>query len=376
MSGQTGAIMLDAYRELNARKLFWVVMILSVLVILACATVGVTDDTVSFLWWKLPQQVPNVKLFYKKRLFSSLIIGFYLTWVAAILALVSTASIFPDFLTGGSIDLYLSKPIGRGRLFLLKYLSGLLFVTLQVTAFSVGSFLVMGLRAQMWEPSLFLAIPIVVVFFSYLYGICVLAGVVTRSAMAALLLTVLTWFFIWTLDKADTYLTSETVAAPQRQKLAQRELESLDRRIASMEKRLGAETQSASQPMTRSGVTFTMGNDLDRARSQRARIFQLTQGPAVPDWETTAQSIVSNIKTFVPKTRETVALLDRYLLPDEELDKAVADDSAADARAAQFEMRNLDPTRGRSIFWVVGSSLGFEAVVVGLAMWIFKRRDF
>src|SRR6202000_1977418 len=76
MKGQTGAIMLDAYRELNARKLVWGVMILSVLVILACATVGVTDDSVSFLIWKIPDQVPNAKLFYKT-LFSSLMIGFY-----------------------------------------------------------------------------------------------------------------------------------------------------------------------------------------------------------------------------------------------------------------------------------------------------------
>ena len=102
--------------------------------------------------------------------------GVYLTWVAAVLALISTSSMFPDFLTGGSIDLYLSKPIGRVRLFFTKYVSGLMFVALQVSVFAVGSFLVLGWRGHSWEPSLFLAIPIVVIFFSYLYGICVLLG--------------------------------------------------------------------------------------------------------------------------------------------------------------------------------------------------------
>ena len=98
--------------------------------------------------------------------------------------------LFPDLITGGTIDLYLSKPLSRLRLFIIKYLTGLLFVALQGRGvFRVGSFRGVRrcVRAHEWKPSLFLAIPIVVCMFSYLFGFCVLLGVWSRSTIAAIL---------------------------------------------------------------------------------------------------------------------------------------------------------------------------------------------
>ena len=40
MLTQTLALLLDAYRELNAKKLFWITMILSGVIVLAFAAVG------------------------------------------------------------------------------------------------------------------------------------------------------------------------------------------------------------------------------------------------------------------------------------------------------------------------------------------------
>ena len=380
---QTGAILLDAYREINSRRMFWIVMVLSVVVIGVFSAVGATNDGLSVLWWDVPGEWPNARLMYKM-IFSQFVIGFYLTWIAAILALISTAGIFPDFLTGGAIDLYLSKPIGRGQLFLTMYVAGLLFVTLQVGVFSVAGFFVMGIRGHSWEPGLFLAVPIVVVFFSYLYGICALVGVMTRSTMAALLLTILAWFFIWTIDRADAFLTSQTQAAPMRQKLAKREAEQLERRIGWLEKRRAAATQKAAEP-GKAGAATQGGKaaeptaddaELFRLRQRRDRVAASAAGNPVPEWMETSQKVVVGIKTFVPKTRETIALLDRYLLPESELDAAMADDSEGGDREARLAARNMDATRGRSVWWVVGTSLVFEAVLVGVGVWWFKRRDF
>src|SRR5258705_12779130 len=86
------------------------------------------------------------------------------------------ASIFPDFTAGGSVDLYLSRPISRLRLFLTKYATGLLFVALQVAVFASACFLVIGIRGGAWEPRIFLSIPLVVLVFSLLFCICVLLG--------------------------------------------------------------------------------------------------------------------------------------------------------------------------------------------------------
>jgi hypothetical protein len=36
----------------------------------------------------------------------------------------------------------------------------------------------------------------------------------------------------------------------------------------------------------------------------------------------------------------------------------------------------IEKTRERSVWWVLGTSLLFEAVVLGMACFIFVRRDF
>ncbi len=210
---QTLAIFVDAYRELNAKKLFWITLILSACAMGIFALFGVNGKGFSFLWWQFPISNEIAPADVYLWAFSTFGIGFWLTFCSAILALISTAFIFPDFLTGGSVDLYLSKPMSRWRLFLTKYFSGLLFVALQVAAFTVASFLVMGLRGGIWMPSIFLMIPIVVCFFSYLFSVCVLFGVWTRSTIAALLFTGLFWGLIWATHKTETFLLTIQISA-------------------------------------------------------------------------------------------------------------------------------------------------------------------
>ena len=63
-----------------------------------------------------------------------------------------------------------------------------------------------GLRGGAWEPGLFLAVPLVVCFFSYLFSVCVFLGVVTRSTLAALLVTLLFWFLVFSVGAAENLL--------------------------------------------------------------------------------------------------------------------------------------------------------------------------
>ena len=174
---QTAAIFLDAYRNLNSKKLFWVTLVISAIVVVAFACVGINDQGLKILAWQI-NTVVNAKTMppatFYKQIFVVGGVNLWLAWLAAILALISTAGIFPDLISSGVIDLFVSKPIGRLRLFLTEYVAGLLFVTLQVTIFSAASFLVIGLRGGVWEPGLFVAVPVVVCFFSYLFSVCAL----------------------------------------------------------------------------------------------------------------------------------------------------------------------------------------------------------
>ena len=167
---QTLALLHDAYRELNSKRMFWISLILSGVAMGAFGVIAVTKYGLTFAGYDWESSFIPPKSQYKF-LFSSMMIDWWLTWAVLILAIISTAGIFPDFLSGGSIDLFISKPIGRLRLFLTKYFTGMLFAFLQVSIFSVVAFFVMGTRGKMWEPRLFLAIPIMLCLFSYLYTI-------------------------------------------------------------------------------------------------------------------------------------------------------------------------------------------------------------
>ena len=52
-----------------------------------------------------------------------------------------------------------------------------------------------------WRPSLFLASPYVALLFSYVYAVCVLLGIWTRSTIAALMLAIL--FYATVLRRFD-----------------------------------------------------------------------------------------------------------------------------------------------------------------------------
>ena len=164
---QTAAIFLDAYRELNSKKLFWIVMALSLLVVLVFAMIGIDEKGMTFLWFSFPTPFNSTifppPLFYKLA-FANFGVKFWLAWISTILALVATAGIIPDLIASGSIELTLSKPISRARLFLTKFASGLAFTTIQVGLFTAAIFFVLGFRANTWEPGLFWTVPIMVVF--------------------------------------------------------------------------------------------------------------------------------------------------------------------------------------------------------------------
>ena len=53
---------------------------------------------------------------------------------------------------------------------------------------------------------IFAAIPVVATFFSYLFAICVLIGIVTRSGITALLITGVFWMLLWTIQTSETIL--------------------------------------------------------------------------------------------------------------------------------------------------------------------------
>jgi ABC-type transport system involved in multi-copper enzyme maturation permease subunit len=395
---QTLGLLLDAYRELNAKKLFWITLVLTGLLIGAFALVGVNDRGITLVGATFPMPSP---IFVYKSVFSFVMVGLWAKWAALILALVSTASIFPDLIAGGSIDLYLSKPIGRWRLFLTKYATGLLFTALQVSVFAMGCFIVFGLRAHEWRPSLFLTVPLVLLLYSYLFCFCTLIGVMTRSTIAAILVTVLFWAICFGINTAEVGLfTARTLIAAQAR--------AYDRQVRQADDELR-------DIKTNHSIINVFGIREQRLRDRRDReLEQADDARHTLDKLTLFHRIAYGVATVIPKTGETVDLLDRELFSDADLLEARSQQSGStpmdpppnryrratttpstnpaealaqeqeDARDREERRQVVQETteeaqraaRGRSVPWIIGTSLVFEAVIVGWAGWIFCRRDY
>jgi hypothetical protein len=355
MSVQTWAMIVAAYRELNARKLFWVALALNVVVILVIAAVGIDEEGISVLGYSLDLPGVTSKLFppadFYKLMIATLGVGIWLGWLSTILALLSTSSIFPDLASGG-VDIMLSKPISRDRLFLTMFGCALLFSKMQVIAFSLMAFLLLGVRAGVWEPGVFLAAPLVIALFSYLFCVQAVVGFMTRSAVASVLITLLFWILVFVVDLGESGTLFQRTAS-------RIELEMAQARLDTMKGEGGRE--SGERMVAEANIRFER-------------------------WAF-ANDILLGIKTCLPKTSETARLTRRALAisagigqdPDAEQEMRVDDNgilqrTRANRRRVEAEVRKeLDR---RTITWVVGTSLAFEGVVLAIGLVYFRRRDY
>lgn len=387
---QTLALFVDAYRELNHRRLFWITLALSGLVVLSFAAIGNDEKGLTVFHWSIPFPFVSTAIIPKadfyKFVFASLGVGFWLTWISTIIALISTASIFPDFVDRGSIDLMLSKPIGRTRLFLTKFLTGLLFAGLQVTVFTLTSIVIIGVRGGEWEPWLLMAIPLVVLFYSYLFAVQAVIGLLTRSVIASVIGVMLFWILLFLVQSGD----SVTLAWRVTQEIV---VERREVRFENLVERT-AEVEANRQELVlkvEAGDESLMEELAEATREAQLRADRLINARVELEDEQGSLAIARNVNgwlhaanTVLPKTAETIGLLRRILV-----DKAglvLPDDSEEDDNIRQFgamvgerEFRNRLNEASESSYsygWILGTSLGFEFLLLGFGAWRFSRRDF
>jgi hypothetical protein len=386
---QTIAIFVDAYRELNHRRLFWITLMLSGVVVAAFAAIGNDEEGLTILHWSIPfpflstNFIPQAD-FYKFT-FAELGVGYWLAWIATIIALISTASIFPDFVDRGSIDLMLSKPIGRVRLFFTKFLTGLMFAGLQVTVFTLAAFMVIGIRGGDWEPWLFVAIPLVLVFYSYLFSMQAVVGLLTGSVIASIISVFLFWFLIFLVQTGDGAtlawrVTNEITVERQVSRVEQQE-----ERIAGL-----TDIVMATSIVAEKGDEGAIAElfELQSELAMKQGRLEVSRIEVEDELETLELSRSINgwfhlANTVLPKTSETISLLQRLLEKHAGLVTPVPDDDDMAMRFGEmvgrrdFEERfnaELDESHGAT--WILGTSLGFEALILGFGVWRFRRRDF
>jgi ABC-type transport system involved in multi-copper enzyme maturation permease subunit len=222
------------------------------------------------------------------------------TWIAGIfgviLAVIFTAGFVPGMLQKGTLDLVLAKPVRRPLVLLTKYFGGLFYVLIPATVLIGGCWLVISWRSGYFNYGFLMSIVVLVTVFAVLYSFAVLIGVLTRSTIATILLTVGLWFFSWLVAKGNIVFNRGILDAP---------------------------------PAV--GKAF-----------EKTRLFL----PRTTEWGDVATYYIV-VGNLGPELRALLA-----------------------AREEDFELEEPN-------FWSLGlSSGGFIIVMLGLACWVFSRRDY
>lgn len=205
---QFWALIVDSFRESLDRKIFWVLAALSLLVAaaMACIAFEPTKVNIMFGFWEFETSMFDPTTPDGRGNIASVAVGGMDTivgWLGVTLTIIATAGFFPAFMRRGAIDILLSKPMSRGRVFLGKYCGSMVFVLLQAALFGLATFLVMGLRWKTWLPGYLLMIPLIVILFSYIYCVSVWVAVSTRSTIAAILISLGAWIAVTSVQHAD-----------------------------------------------------------------------------------------------------------------------------------------------------------------------------
>lgn len=199
---QIWALVVDSFRESLDRKIFWVMLFITLAVAAAMFCIGFEPHRINFFFgtWSIETDLFMHQGALATDRIASLLVEFIadniLGAVGIFLALIATAGFFPAMMERGGIEVLLSKPLPRWKLVLGKYAGSLIFMALHAAIFVLLTFLVVGFRWKVWLPRYFLIVPLMILMFSYLYCVSALVAVYTRSSIAAILITVGAWVVI------------------------------------------------------------------------------------------------------------------------------------------------------------------------------------
>jgi ABC-type transport system involved in multi-copper enzyme maturation permease subunit len=125
-------------------------------------------------------------------------------WVAdsagLLLALLWTAGFLPTFLEPGAVAVLLAKPAPRWSLLAGKFCGVQAFVASQALVFIGGTWLALGLRTGVWDPTYFLCVPVLLMHFAVFFSFSAMLAVATRSTVACVFGSVVFWLLCWAMN--------------------------------------------------------------------------------------------------------------------------------------------------------------------------------
>ncbi|HUP61478.1 MAG TPA: ABC transporter permease subunit [Thermoanaerobaculia bacterium] len=130
-----------------------------------------------------------------------LVLGFesgfsvFVYFVCTFLAIFATAHLVPRMQEKGTIDLYLSRPVGRVKLLLSRYIAGLILAGSNVVYLMGSIWLIVAWKTQVFNPRFLLASSIIFLVIAVLLAFAFLVGVVTSSTAVSIMTSYGIFFF-------------------------------------------------------------------------------------------------------------------------------------------------------------------------------------
>jgi len=117
----------------------------------------------------------------------------------------------PNMLQKGHLELALSKPINRSGLLLYKFLGGLTSITLLSTFLIGGVWFAISVVSGFWNFWFLITIPVLIFFFSVIFSVSVLFGLITRSPIISITVSIVLWFTSYSCGNVNNMLQLELI---------------------------------------------------------------------------------------------------------------------------------------------------------------------
>lgn len=119
--------------------------------------------------------------------------------IGLLIAIVITANMVPETFEPGSLNLLLSKPISRWGLYTSKFIGGCVFIGLCACYLFLGIWLWLGIQMQVWDRAILFSVPLYIIVFAIYFSVSAFVGLIWRSAIVSVILTLLFWAFCFTI---------------------------------------------------------------------------------------------------------------------------------------------------------------------------------
>ncbi|MGD0339428.1 MAG: ABC transporter permease subunit [Bacteroidota bacterium] len=183
------AIIIDTLRQTISKGtlLFYFGMSTITILVLSFIFQSVTVDgtaTFSLFGNAIPKEIaPKYLAWFQTGLISAGFIGLLLFGV------IATAGVLPDTMTRGTIDLYLSKPIGRPFILLGKYLGALAAIALNVLYAVGGLWIMFGMKTGIWSAPFLYTFVMLTFSYAVIYCYIILLAILFHSSGLVIMLS-------------------------------------------------------------------------------------------------------------------------------------------------------------------------------------------